>query len=196
MGAPPAPAWRPGEVEKAEEGCLRGSSQPRCPAVRAGSGWAAHRARQGVGKEGGEFPDRAACPDLSGSGAGAGREGRAARPGPPGVLSLGRRGPGREGRSRSRRGGTLLRSTSPPASPERGREAWRGSHPPLPGGRCFPVLSFHSSGCVKPGGLEPRFASWIFLLEPLRKSLNLPGLQPPHPEIYLPALLGRLDKLL
>ena len=90
MGAPPAPAGRPGEAEKAEEGRPRGSPQPRflgslqprCPAVRAGSGWGAHP-RPGAGKEGGEFSGPAACPDLSGSRAGAGGEGRPARPGSP-----------------------------------------------------------------------------------------------------------------
>lgn len=47
-----------------------GSLQPRCPTVRAGSGWSAHP-RPGAGKEGGEFSGRAAFEYL-GSRAGAG----------------------------------------------------------------------------------------------------------------------------
>ena len=84
-------------------------------------------------------------------------------------------------------------------TPRSGSEAAKPGAVPIrscPGTQCFPVLSFHISGCVKPRGLAPRFASWIFLLEPLRKSLNLTGLQPLYLEIYLPALLGSLDKLL
>lgn len=131
----------------------------------------------GGGKEGGEFSCRAVCPDPSGSGAGAGGEGRAAWLGSPRSLQ--------PWLARAREGGAV--TVTP------GRDADSGAHPRLraqseagkpglfptrscPGAQYFPALTFRSSGGVKPRGLAPTFESWIFLLEPLGKSLNLSGL--------------------
>lgn len=176
----PRPA-SPGGAKEAEE---RRPPDPRSPdawlPAPPRSGWATCWARPGAGKEGGEFSGGAACPDPSGSGAGAGREVRAAGPGPPGVLSLGDHG----------------RGTCQPAGPEQGRDTQLLCHPPLSGGSGLPSASFsQQQGCQTHPRPVPRFESWTFLLEPLKKSLSLSERQPSQPEVYLSALLGSLDQL-
>ena len=117
-----------------------------------GPGGAPTRAR-GPGRKGASSPAR--LPAQTSPEAERGLEGTDAPPGrgPPGVLSLGRRGPGREGRSRSRRGGgarprNLARFPSAPA---------RG----LSVSQSFP---FTAAGVSNPEdlrrGLHPRSSCW------------------------------------
>lgn len=60
------------------------------------------------------------------------------------------------------------------------------------GGSGLPSASFsQQQGCQTHPRPVPRFESWTFLLEPLKKSER----QPSQPEVYLSALLGSLDQL-
>lgn len=187
--APPAPAGASGEAEKAEgrPGIPHSpDSWALCgPDARLSAPGQVERppARPGAGKEGASSP--AGLPAQTSPEAG-GAGGKDAPPGqgPQESLAL----------AVAAQGGGAVTVT--PREEEQAAEAWRSSHPLLPGSSISQSFPFTAAGVCQTqrtwAGLHPV----IFQHRSLSGSRLAPGLQTPHPEIYLPALLGSLDKLL